>query len=189
MVLVNRHRENIFHRYRMERMHIPIFALLVALVLVVAVLSVVAAKLKPRDGALDKPWPLEAKRQLLSERERALYQRLIQSLPNHIVLAQVQFLQVINFQRGRRTHAILNRISQLSLDFLILNPDTSIIAAVELDDATHTRENRRQADARKSHALQSAGIPMIRWNANSLPDSSAILAALPAKTSATPAKS
>jgi len=71
-------------------MHIPISALLIALVLVVAVLSVVAAKLKPRDGALDKPWPLEAKRQLLSERERALYQRLIQSLPNHIVLAQVQ---------------------------------------------------------------------------------------------------
>jgi very-short-patch-repair endonuclease len=173
----------------MERMHIPIFALLVALVLVVAVLSVVAAKLKPRDGALDKLWPLEAKRQLLSERERALYQRLIQSLPNHIVLAQVQLLQVVNFQRGRRTHAILNRISQLSLDFLILNPDTSVIAAVELDDATHTRENRRQADARKSHALQSAGIPLIRWNAKSLPDSSAILAALPAKTSATPAKS
>jgi hypothetical protein len=66
--------------------------------------------------------PLEGKRQLLSERERALYQRLIQSLPNHIVLAQVQLLQVINFQHGRRTQAILNRISQLSLDFLILNP-------------------------------------------------------------------
>jgi very-short-patch-repair endonuclease len=186
--LVNRYRESIFYQYRMERMHIPIFVLLVAL-LVVAVLSVVAAKLKPRDRALDKPWPLEAKRQLLSERERALYQRLIQSLPNHIVLAQVQLLQIINFQRGRRTHAILNRISQLSLDFLILNPDTSIVAAVELDDVTHTRENRRQADARKGHALQSAGVPLIRWNARNLPDASAILAALPAKTSATPAKS
>jgi hypothetical protein len=97
-------------------MHIPISAFLIALVLVVAVLRLVAAKLKPRDGALDKPWPLEPKRQVLSERERALYQ-LIQSLPNHIVLGQVQVLQVINFQRGRRTHAILNRTSQLSLDF------------------------------------------------------------------------
>jgi hypothetical protein len=169
-------------------MHTPIYALLIGLVLIATVLSVLAAKFKPRDGALAKPWPLEAKRQLLTERERALYQRLVQCLPNHIVLAQVQLLQVLNFQRGRRTYAILNRISQLSLDFLILNPDTSIVAAVELDDATHTRENRRQADARKSHALQSAGVPLIRWNAKSLPDASAILASLPAKTSATLAK-
>jgi|HubBroStandDraft_1064217.scaffolds.fasta_scaffold388523_1 very-short-patch-repair endonuclease len=170
-------------------MHTPALTLLIALVLVAAALSILAAKFKPRDGSLAKPWPLEAKRQLLSERERALYQRLVQSLPNHIVLAQVQLLQVINFQRGHCTHAILNRISQLSLDFLILNPDTSIVAAVELDDATHTRENRRQADARKSHALQSAGVPLIRWNAKNLPDASAILVALPAKTSATPTKS
>jgi very-short-patch-repair endonuclease len=170
-------------------MHPPIFALLITLVLVAAALSVLAAKFKPRDGALAKPWPLEAKRQLLTERERALYQRLIQSLPNHIVLAQVQLLQVLNFQRGRRTQAIFNRINQLSVDFLILNPDTSIVAAVELDDATHTREDRRQADARKSHALQSAGVPLIRWNAKSLPDTAGILAAFPVKTAATPAKS
>jgi hypothetical protein len=159
------------------------------LVVALAVLSVLAAQFKPRDAALSKPWPLEAKRQLLSERERALYQRLVQSLPNHIILAQVQLLQVLNFQRGRRTQAIFNRISQLSLDFLILNPDTSIVAAIELDDATHTREDRRQADARKSHALQSASVPLIRWNAKSLPDAAAILAALPVKIPAASAKS
>jgi hypothetical protein len=75
--------------------------------------------------------------------------------------------------------AILNRFNQLSLDFLILNPDTSIVAAVELDDATHTREASRQADARKDHALKSAGVPLIRWNAKSLPDRVAILSAIP----------
>ena len=170
-------------------MHTPGLTLLIALVVIAAVLGVLAAKFKPRDGSLAKPWPLEAKRQLLTERERALYQRLVQSLPNHIVLAQVQLLQVLHFQRGRRTQAILNRISQLSLDFLILNPDTSIVAAVELDDATHTREDRRHADARKDHALRSAGVPLIRWNAKSLPDTATILAALPVKATATRASS
>ena len=169
-------------------MHTPIFALLIGLVLVAAALSVLAAKFKPRDVALDKPWPLEAKRQLLTERERALYQRLVQTLPNHIVLAQVQLLQVLNFKRSQRTQSIRNRISQLSLDFLILNPDTSIVGAVELDDSTHARADRRRADARKSHALQSAGVPLIRWNAKSLPDASAILAALPAAPCAAAAK-
>jgi very-short-patch-repair endonuclease len=160
-------------------MKTPSIGLLIALVFILAVLAAVAAKLKPRDGVFAKPWPLEAKPQLLTERERALFHRLVQTLPNHIVLAQVQLLQVLNFKRGQRTQAILNRFNQLSLDFLILNPDTSIIAAVELNDATHTRESSRQADARKDHALKSAGIPLIRWNAKSLPDRVAILAAIP----------
>jgi very-short-patch-repair endonuclease len=161
-------------------MKTPSIALLIGLVFILAVLGAVAAKLKRRGNLFAKPWPLEAKRQLLTERERALYQRLVQTLPSHIVLAQVQLLQVVNFKRGRRTYAILNRISQLSLDFLILNPDTSIVAAVELDDSTHAPENRRQADARKDHALKSAGVPLIRWNAKNLPDRAAILATIPA---------
>jgi hypothetical protein len=163
-------------------MHTPILAFLIGLVLLAAVLVVLAAQFKPREASLAKSWPLEAKRQLLTQPERALYQRLVQTLPNQIVLAQVQLLQVLQFHRGRRSQGILNRISQLSLDFLILNHDTSVVAAIELDDATHSREDRRRADARKSHALQSAGVPLIRWNVKSLPDSSAILAALPAKT-------
>lgn len=161
-------------------MKTPSVAPLIALVLILVFLAAIAAKLKRRAGLFAKPWPLQAKRQLLTERERALYQRLTQCLPHHIVLAQVQLLQVLNFKRGRRTQALQNRISQLSLDFLILNPDTSIVAAVELDDATHSRENRRRADARKDHALKSAGVPLIRWNAKSLPDEAAIFAAIPA---------
>jgi very-short-patch-repair endonuclease len=165
-------------------MHQPLFALLIALALIAAFSGVLAGKLKSRDSLFAKPWPLEAKRQLLTERERVLYQRLTQSLPNHIVLAQVQVLQVLNFKRGQRTQSLLNRFSQLSLDFLILNLDTSIVAAVELDDATHTRETRRDADARKDHALKSAGVPLIRWNAKNLPDTDNILASLSGKTSA-----
>ncbi len=170
-------------------MHTPEIVALFVVLLFLAGVSILAAKRKPRDNALAQKWPIAAKRQLLTERERALYQRLVQSLPSHIILAQVQLLQTVNFETGRRPPAVFNRISQLSLDFLILNSDTSIVAAVELDDATHARESRRQADARKSHALQSAGIPLVRWNAKSLPDTAAILAALPAKAAATQATS
>lgn len=79
-VLVNRYLGNIICHDRIQRMHTPIYALLIGLVLIAAVLSVLAAKFKSRDGALAKPWPLEAKRQLLTERERALYQRLVQGI-------------------------------------------------------------------------------------------------------------
>lgn len=156
----------------------PHLTLYIGVLIALAVASLLLKELKPRDGSLTKPWPLEPKRQILTERERALYQRLVQSLPEHIVLTQVQLVQILTFKTGQRTQAILNRISQLSLDFLVLNPDTSVAAAIELDDTTHVQRDRRRADANKSHALKSARIPLIRWNAKNLPDAAAIRAAL-----------
>lgn len=124
-------------------MAIPHLTLYIGVLVAAVVISLVLSELRPHDGSLAKPWPLEAKRNVLTERERVLYQRLVEALPNHIVLAQVQRLQRLNFKRGQRTNAIFNRISQLSLDFVALNPDTSMVAAIELDDATHERNDRR----------------------------------------------
>jgi LPXTG-motif cell wall-anchored protein len=70
------------------------------------------------------------------------------------------------------------RVLQLSVDFVVVRRDTSIVAAIELDDASHDRTDRREADARKTHALNSAGIQLVRWQARSLPDLPAIAAAL-----------
>jgi hypothetical protein len=53
-----------------------------------------------------------------------------------------------------------------------------------LDDVTHEGGDRRRADANKTHALKSAGIPLIRWSARNLPDTAAIRAALLASQSA-----
>ena len=63
---------------------------------------------------------------------------------------------------------------------MILGPDTRIVAAIELDDATHTRPERRDADARKAHALSSAGIPLLRWSPGQLPDLATIRSAVEA---------
>lgn len=156
---------------------------LVSLVLAVLVLTAVAVVLKPRRrnvGALDTPWPLERKPTLLSAPEQALYRRLLEALPNHQVLAQVQLLQTVRFKRGSRDASIRNRISQVSIDFLVVSPETAIVAAVELNDATHDDAQRRAADARKAHALKSAGIPLLIWSVREMPDVSTIRAAIAA---------
>lgn len=75
----------------------------------------------------------ERKQTLLSDPEQVLYRRLVQALPSYIVLAQLQLLRALRFRRRSRDRGVLNRISQLSLDFLILAADTRIIAAIELD--------------------------------------------------------
>jgi hypothetical protein len=113
------------------------------------VVRLVFKALKPRDGSLVQAWPLEAKRTVISERERALYQRLGDALPNNIIMAQVQLLQLLNFKRGQPTYVIFNRISQLSLDFVVLKRDTSLLAAIELDDAKQQRQTTTAKSRRR----------------------------------------
>lgn len=146
---------------------------------ILAILAAAIGKPRRRAGAsLDRPWPLQAAPTLLSAPEQVFYRRLVEALPHHIVLCQVHLLQALRFKRGGWNRGLANRINQLSIDFLIVKPDTSIVAAVELDDGSHARADRRDADARKTHALQSAQIPLIRWQARQIPDGAAIVAAL-----------
>jgi uncharacterized protein DUF2726 len=156
---------------------------LVLPLLALLILAAMAVALKPRRGklgSLDKPWPLKRKPTLLSAPEQILYQRLVEALPEHRVLTQVQLLQTVRFKRGSRNAGILNRISKLSIDFLVVTPETAIVAAIELNDATHNNEQRREADARKAHALKSAGIPLLVWSVREMPDVQAIREAIAA---------
>jgi Protein of unknown function (DUF2726) len=119
---------------------------------------------------------------VLSQPEQVLYRRLVQALPNNRMFAQVQLSRFLTVKRGVARQTWLNRISQLSADFLILGPDTSVVAAIELDDASHLNRSRRDADTRKAHALQSAGVWLIRWHVKSLSDEAAIRAGLAGAT-------
>jgi hypothetical protein len=145
------------------------------------VLAAGAAMARPRrrvGRGRDWPWPLEPTPTILSEPEQVLYRRLVEALPECLVLPQVQLVRALRFKGSRRDIAVWNRISQLSIDFLIVRPDTSIITAIELDDSSHFRADRQDADARKSHALESAGVPLIRWRVGKMPDVASIRSAL-----------
>jgi very-short-patch-repair endonuclease len=146
-------------------------------ILVLLVLCVLAILLKKRRTVPRRPWPLDVCRTVLTEPEQILYRRLMHALPNNLIFAQVQLSRFLVVKRGVPRQTWFNRISQLSADFLILNPDTSVVAAIELDDGSHLRVSRRAADARKTQALQSAGVTLIRWHVGALPDEAAIRAA------------
>ena len=148
--------------------------LLLALVVFV-VLTVVFILLKRRASSDtgDAPWPFYAKKPL-SQPEQVLYHRLVAALPEHIVLAQVQLSQVLGVKKGFNFHEWNNRINRMSLDFLVCLKDSTIVAAVELDDKTHENASRIEADAKKERALSAAGVTLIRWNVSGLPDENAI---------------
>ncbi len=148
--------------------------LLVAFVLLVLVALILA--IVKRCGASDVsnvPWPFYAKK-LLTQPEQILYHRLVAALPQCIVLAQVQLSQVLGVNQGFNFSVWNNRINRMSLDFIVCLKDSTIIAAVELDDKTHEKEIRIKADAKKGKALSAAGIELIRWHVSALPDEKAI---------------
>jgi very-short-patch-repair endonuclease len=62
----------------------------------------------------------------------------------------------------------------MSLDFVVCRKDASIVAAIELDDATHDAPRRVEADAKKDNALASAGVRLVRWQTRDLPSEHAI---------------
>jgi very-short-patch-repair endonuclease len=151
-----------------------IFLLVIVVVAVVAILAVVKAK--SQSGVGDDVWPFYAKKPL-SQPEQVLYFRLAQALPDHIVLAQVQLSRLLGVKKGNNYQAWFNRINRMSADFVVCKKDSSIVAVIELDDATHQKEDRQAADAKKDKALSSADIRVVRWQVKSIPDITAIQAA------------
>ena len=121
-----------------------------------------------RDGIEPVVWPLES-RPLLSPKERELYSVLVAALPGWCVMCQVAFSRCVAV-RGGDSMYWHNRYGQWSIDFVVCDPVFKIVAAVELDDRSHLRANVVERDARKDKALMSAGIRLLRWRTDSMPD-------------------
>jgi very-short-patch-repair endonuclease len=155
------------------------FAVPFSLLAIIIAAAVVLGLLKQRAAIVlnDGPWPFYAKKPL-SQPEQVLYHRLIDALPGCLVLAQVQLSRVLGVKKGFRFNEWNNRINRLSLDFLVCLKDSTVVAAIELDDQTHEKGSRKDADARKAKALTAAGIQLLRWNVKALPDEATIRQAI-----------
>jgi hypothetical protein len=122
-------------------------------------------------------WPFYV-RKPLSQPEQVFFHRLIRALPEHIVLAQVQVSRVLGVKRGFNFHEWNNRINRLSYDFVVCGKDSTVVAAIELDDKTHESASRARTDDKKNKASADAGLRLFRWNVRALPSEEAIRAQL-----------
>ena len=144
----------------------------IATLLILVVLAVIALAILKRRGMLansgEGTWPFYVKKPL-SQPEQVLYHRLIRALPEHIVLAQVQVSRVLGVKKGSSFNEWNNRINRLSYDFVVCGKDSTVIAAVELDDKTHESKARIVTDEKKNKASADAGLRLLRWHVRSLP--------------------
>lgn len=108
----------------------------------------------------DEPWPFAA-RSVLTEREREMFWTLQGALhPHYIVLSQVDMKQVLRIKDRRNERRWRGVIAQKSLDFVVCDHSTTVVAVIELDDKTH-----RRAD--KERALKDAGVKF--WRVSNVP--------------------
>lgn len=124
-----------------------VFALLVALSVVVALL--VAVK-KKRERPYFTP--------ILTKREEAMFERLVDAFPNHAILAQISFGALL----GARTRAVRNRFDRKRADFAICDKRTAkVLVLIELDDSSH--RGREAQDAARDKMLTDAGYVVRRY--------------------------
>jgi hypothetical protein len=122
-------------------------------------------------------WPVFPKK-VLTPVEQQLYHRLIRAFPDHVVLAQVAFSQLVGVKKGENFTAIWNRYNRLTADFVLCTKDFRTVAVLELDDRSHDNPARMDADRRKAAICEAAGIPLHRLNVNPLPNETELRALL-----------
>lgn len=80
----------------------------------------------------------------------------------YLVSFKVRLADVITVEEWQSTHG--RKIAQKHIDFVLITPNaTRIVAAIELNDATHDSTDRKKRDAFIGCALASARVPLVTF--------------------------
>ena len=113
------------------------------------------------------PWsraPYERQAYFLSPAEKAFYDVLDALVGEDVVICPKPAVREVlrvrgNIRRDRQKY--FNWISQKHVDFVLCDRETmQILCAVELDDSSHERADRRQRDAFMDKAFRKAKLPL-----------------------------
>jgi very-short-patch-repair endonuclease len=117
-------------------------------------------------------WPF-APMPIMTDTEVVFFNKLKVALPEYHIFVQVQLSRIItaNSEEASERSFWFNRICRQSVDYVLVDIDAqTTLVAIELDDWTHGSKARQKADDKKDKALASAGIPIVRFHAERLPN-------------------
>lgn len=130
--------------------------LLVLFAVFAVLLVVVAGMAGPKRKNAGKEEKLKPKA-LMTDREQAMYNRLVQALPELVVLAQVSFSALLT----ARSYAARNTFDRKVADFVVCDKAFRVLAVVELDDSSH--RGREKEDGARDALLSGAGYRIVRY--------------------------
>lgn len=151
-----------------------VFALL-ALIVIVGVAFLVLTRMglihsdeeTEQEGRGKKMYSYRHKQFFMTRAENDFYQGLVRAVGDrYAIFAQVHLPDIVDEKiPGQDWRAARARINRKSIDFVLcdkqyLNPKL----AVELDDASHEREERQERDGFVQEVLRMAELPLLRIN-------------------------
>lgn len=125
--------------------------------------------------------PYEKRRWLFSKAEKSFYLVLRDCVPDgYVLFAKVRLADVLSVASGttsRQSH--VNRIDRKHVDFLLCDQQwLEPRLAIELDDRSHERQERRERDSFLEQASAAAGLKLLRVPARGAYDQRELRAAL-----------
>jgi hypothetical protein len=108
--------------------------------------------------------PYSSRNHLLTPGERRFYHHGLKPAigDRYLISFKVRLADVITAKDWESQYG--RKIAQKHLDFVLVTPKTTrIVAAIELNDASHDASERQRRDDFLSQALRSAGIPLITF--------------------------
>ena len=142
--------------------------LVAATILALALLAierVLASQRIRRRGRFGMPnsLPYSKKKVFFSTAERSFYQILRRITPDHTVFAKVRMCDVIGVsKKSAAWQTNQNRIQSKHLDFLICDATLAPVVAIELDDSSGARGDRKARDQFVDATLAAAEVPIVR---------------------------
>ena len=144
-------------------------------------ITVIKSKIVANQPKSNKPEPTtiehRKKTHLTTENERKFFYALKKALnPKYMVHCQVPLISVVapvDYRNNSKSWA-------KRLDFVITDTATKIVAAVELDDSTHTRKKVIKRDAYVASAL-SGHYPLVRFDTENFYDPAKLAITLESK--------
>jgi hypothetical protein len=148
----------------------PAAALALATALIL-MLSLAAARRRrgrvaPSAQPSERNWTPQAAR-VLTVAERRAHALLCQVLPGYLVLAQVPLTRFLRAEGP--THEWLQHVNGLSADLLLCDSGSRVLAVVDVRP-NHLSSGSRKRQARMTKLLRDAGIKVLCWDEEALPD-------------------
>jgi len=148
--------------------------ILVALVFVIVFVLKTFLGSKTTQQAEHEALPYALRKSLLTNAERSFFGVLeeVASHARYHVFTQIPLGSLVYVERGTGSYqSYRNRVDRKTLDFVLASKDTlAPVLAVELDDSTREREDRRERDAFVDEVLAKAGLPLMHVRARAAYD-------------------
>ena len=112
-------------------------------------------------------YPYQKKFQIMSAAEKHFYTVLKRTVGSQFeIYPQLSIGRLVSVTRGiRRSYRYWNKISQKSVDFVLVDPQTTQpVLVIELDDVSHSLPTRIQRDGFVVHVFKDVGIPIMHQN-------------------------